>query len=69
MGKRSRRQSGNFQHMPPGMLVIGICAIAAGGDGFNEMEDFSRAREGAKEILALPHGIPTRARFGVCSST
>jgi len=55
--------------MPPGMLVIGICAIAAGGDGFNEMEDFSRAREGAKEILALPHGIPTRARFGVCSST
>ena len=59
-----RRQSGNFRHVLLDILVIGLCAIATGGDGFNEMEDFGRAREGwLRKFLALPHGIPDADTF------
>jgi len=59
-----RRQSGNFRHMLLDILVIGFCAIATSGDGFNEMEDFGRAREGwLVKFLALPRGIPDADTF------
>jgi len=51
------------------ILVIGLCTIATGGDSFNEMEDFGRAREGwFRKFLALPTGYPMRTLFVGCSS-
>jgi len=59
-----RRQSGNFRHMLLDILVIGLCAMATGGDGFNEMEDFGMTREGwLRKFPALPHGIPDADTF------
>jgi len=46
------------------ILVIGICTLLCGGEGFNDMEDFGKAKqEWFKSFLRLPHGIPSHDTF------
>lgn len=46
------------------ILVIGICTLLCGGEGFNDMEDFGHAKEPwLKTFLALPNGIPSHDTF------
>lgn len=59
-----RRKWGALRHKLPDILAIGLCSIAAGGKGFNAMEDFGRAREGwLRGFLELPNGIPDADTF------
>lgn len=52
------------RHLLIDILVIGFCAILAGGDGFNDMEEFGKAKEAwLKTFLSLPNGIPTHDTF------
>jgi len=46
------------------IMVIGVCTLLCGGEGFNDMEDFGRAkREWFQTFLSLPHGIPSHDTF------
>jgi hypothetical protein len=46
------------------VLVIGICTLLCGGEGFNDMEDFGHAKhEWLKTFLELPSGIPSHDTF------
>ena len=46
------------------ILVIGLCTLLCGGEGFNDMEDFGRAkREWFETFLSLPNGIPSHDTF------
>ncbi len=46
------------------ILVIALCAVLCGADGFTEMEAWGRAKETwLRERLALPHGIPSHDTF------
>lgn len=46
------------------ILVIAICTLLCGGEGFNDMEDFGRAKEEwFRTFLKLPNGIPTHDTF------
>jgi predicted transposase YbfD/YdcC len=46
------------------ILVIAICTLLCGGEGFNDMEDFGRAKEEwFRTFLALPGGIPKHDTF------
>jgi predicted transposase YbfD/YdcC len=46
------------------IMVIGICTLLCGGEGFNDMEDFGKAKqEWFKLFLRLPHGIPSHDTF------
>jgi predicted transposase YbfD/YdcC len=46
------------------ILVIGICTLLCGGEGFNDMEDFGKAKEEwFRTFLALPNGVPTHDTF------
>ena len=46
------------------ILVIAICTLLCGGEGFNDMEDFGEAKkEWFRTFLALPNGIPTHDTF------
>jgi predicted transposase YbfD/YdcC len=46
------------------ILVIGICTLLCGGEGFNDMEDFGKAKyDWFKTFLELPHGIPSHDTF------
>jgi predicted transposase YbfD/YdcC len=46
------------------VLVIGLCSILTGGEGFNDMELFGTTRfDWLKTFLALPHGIPSHDTF------
>lgn len=46
------------------VLVIGICTLLCGGEGFNDMEDFGYAKyDWLKTFLELPNGIPSHDTF------
>ncbi len=52
------------EHRLIDILVIGICTLLCGGDGFNDMEDFGRAKEPwLRTFLELPGGIPSHDTF------
>jgi hypothetical protein len=40
-----RRQWGYIRHKLIDLLVIGLCSIITGGEGFDEMEEMGRDRE------------------------
>ncbi len=46
------------------ILVIAICCLLCGGETFNDMEDFGRAKQDwFKTFLSLRHGIPSHDTF------
>lgn len=46
------------------VLVIAVCCQLCGGDGFNDMEAFGKAKlEWFKTFLKLPNGIPSHDTF------
>ncbi len=46
------------------ILVIAVCTLLCGGEGFNDMEDFGKAKaDWFKTFLRLPHGIPSHDTF------
>lgn len=51
-------------HLLIDIVVIGFCATLAGGEGFNDMEEFGKAKEAwLRTFLALPNGIPRHDTF------
>src|SRR5512147_2830359 len=47
------------------ILVIAVCAVICGADGFTGMENFGKAKEDwLRTFLELPHGIPSHDTFG-----
>lgn len=52
------------------ILVIGLCSILTGGEGFCDMELFGQARyEWLKTFMELPNGIPSHDTFNRVFST
>jgi predicted transposase YbfD/YdcC len=52
-------------HLLSDMLVITLCAVICGADGWTEIELFGKAkREWLRTILTLPNGIPSHDTFG-----
>ena len=46
------------------ILVIAICTLLCGGEGFNDMEDFGEAKlDWFKTFLRLRNGIPSHDTF------
>jgi predicted transposase YbfD/YdcC len=47
------------------ILVIALCTLLTGGEGFQDMELFGRSkRTWLQTFLTLPHGIPSHDTFG-----
>lgn len=58
------RVKGRCEHELVDVLVIALCCLMCGGEGFNDMEDFGRAkRRWFKTFLRLGGGIPTHDTF------
>lgn len=46
------------------ILVIGVCCLICGGEGFTDMETFGKAQyEWLRRFLELPNGIPSHDTF------
>jgi hypothetical protein len=46
-------------------LVIALCTLLTGGEGFQDMELFGKSKEAwLQTFLALPHGMPSHDTFG-----
>ena len=47
------------------ILVIALCTLLTGGEGFQDMELFGRSKYAwLQTFLTLPHGIPSHDTFG-----
>lgn len=52
------------EHRLVDILVIGLCSMLSGGEGFNDMELFGKTkRDWLKTFLKLPKGIPSHDTF------
>jgi len=55
----------NVIHKLHDILVIAICAVICGADGWTEVEEFGRSKQTwFKTFLDLPGGIPSHDTFG-----
>ena len=53
------------KHQLLDILVIALCTLLSGGEGFQDMELFGKStRTWLQTFLALPHGIPSHDTFG-----
>ena len=53
------------KHLLLDILVIAVCTLLTGGEGFQDMEFFGKSKHvWLQTFLALPHGIPSHDTFG-----
>ena len=58
------RVQGRRDHDLTDILVIALCALLCGGEGYNDVEDHGDAKEGwFKTFLRLRNGIPSHDTF------
>jgi len=58
------RMNRTLDHKLVDILVIGLCSLLTGGEGFSDMEVFGKAKhEWLKTFLELPNGIPSHDTF------
>ena len=54
----------NLRHDLIDILVIAVCAVICGAEGWEDIEDYGNAQaEWFSEVLDLPHGIPGHDTF------
>ena len=59
------RRGRNVQHKLLDIIIIAICGMVCGADGWVEIENFGRQKEvWLKKYLELPKGIPSHDTFG-----
>lgn len=62
---RDPRIGNATRHKLLDIIVIAICAVVCGADGWNDVALFGKSKqEWFKKILELPHGIPSHDTFG-----
>jgi predicted transposase YbfD/YdcC len=53
------------KHRLQDIIIIAICGVICGADGWVEIEEFGKAKEAwFTELLSLPNGIPSHDTFG-----
>jgi predicted transposase YbfD/YdcC len=53
------------KHLLLAILVIALCTLLTGGEGFQDMALFGKSKQAwLQTFLALPHGIPSHDTFG-----
>ena len=54
----------NARHHLLDILVIAICAVLCGAEGWEDIEEYGQAQaEWFKQVLDMPHGIPSLDTF------
>jgi hypothetical protein len=54
----------NQRHELIDILVIAVCAVICGAEGWEDMEEYGKAQAAwLAEVLELPHGIPGHDTF------
>ena len=54
----------NQRHALLALLVIAVCAVICGADGWEDIEEYGKAQaDWFAEVLDLPHGIPGHDTF------
>src|SRR2546428_6676794 len=54
----------NNRHLLMDILVIAVCAVISGAEGWEDMEEYGKANaEWLGDLLDLPHGIPGHDTF------
>lgn len=60
-----KRMKNRIRHNLSDIIVITICAVISGADGWSEVETYGKSKyEWLKSFLELPNGIPSHDTFG-----
>ena len=58
------RVEGRCDHLLVDIIVIAICAVLAGAEGWEEIEEFGQTKEAwLRQFLELPCGVPSHDTF------
>ena len=53
------------RHRLRDIIILAMCGVICGAEGWGEIEEFGRAKEAwFRELLKLPNGIPSHDTFG-----
>ena len=53
------------KHLLLDILVIAVCTLLTGGEGFQDMELFGKSKRAwLQTFLTFPHGMPSHDTFG-----
>ncbi|WP_138678372.1 transposase family protein, partial [Candidatus Accumulibacter phosphatis] len=65
VGVRDPRQAKKVEHDLVEMLVVAVCAVLSGADGFVEIEAWAKEKlDWLRRYLKLERGIPCHDTFG-----
>ena len=57
-------RAANVRHRLPDVMVIALCAVICGADGWDDYEEFARCKAGwFATFLDLRHGVPSADTF------
>src|SRR5262249_57147889 len=57
-------QAPNSRHLLMDILIIAVCAVIGGAEGWGDIEEYGKApTEGVAEVLGLPPGLPRHDTF------
>lgn len=64
-GLEDERKDKGKRHPLLDIIIIAICAVICGAEGWSDIEVFGKAkRRWLAQFLTLPHGIPSHDTFG-----
>ena len=59
-GLEDSREAGKVLHPVPEILLVTLCGVLAGAEGFEDMEDYGESKlDLLRELLPFAHGIPS----------
>jgi hypothetical protein len=54
----------NSRHLLMDILIIAVCAVISGAEGWEDIEEYGKAQaEWFADLLDVPHGIPGHDTF------
>src|SRR3982750_2243797 len=59
-GLEDGREAGKILHPLPEILLVTLCGVLAGAEGFEDIEDYGESKlDLLRELLPFAHGVPS----------
>src|SRR4051794_31235713 len=59
-GLEDRREAGKILHPLPEILLVTLCGVLAGAEGFEDIEDYGESKlDLLRQLLPFAHGVPS----------
>jgi DDE family transposase len=64
-GLEDGREAGKILHPLPEILLVRLCGVLAGAEGFEDIEDYGASKlDLRRQLLPFAHAVPSTIRYG-----